>query len=332
MSGLGLGIGIGIGYGGGGAWSPAKLGGTLLFWYRPGIGLTLVPSASTTTGTSPPAVTLSGTPAASQAVSATPYVEIDVNDVTGGTGLGQAKFQWKLNGSVQQTGQPTAASFAIGSTGLTAVFAAGPYANDNVYKFNTNASQWNDQSGQGRHLTQGTAAVQLIAAAGGGPTGQPLLHASGGQQMQTASLVSAGFGRTDWTLVSVHRLSTVAATNGVLANGVAAANLAYQADSPTRDMLANAVAVRTDGSATTSWEAWTGSSTAGTAALQVNGGTVAITNAGAVARAATGPFQIGNSGGTALTGDIAEIWGVSVGPSAADLANTNAYLSAQYGL
>lgn len=81
----------------------------------------------TAAGTAPPTVTLTGT---------TPTkvtIEIDVNDTTGGTALGQAKFQWKLNGTTQQTGQTTAATFVLGTTGLTANFGAGPYTNDNVY-------------------------------------------------------------------------------------------------------------------------------------------------------------------------------------------------------
>jgi hypothetical protein len=88
---------------------------------------TLFAYTVTSAGTTPPVVTISGT--------TTPKVtiEIDVNDTTGGTSRGLALFQWKLNGVLQQTGQATAASFALGTTGLTAHFATGTYTNDDVY-------------------------------------------------------------------------------------------------------------------------------------------------------------------------------------------------------
>jgi len=81
----------------------------------------------TSAGTAPPVVTLTGSTPTLVAI------EIDVNNTAGGTALGQALFQWKLNGVVQQAGQATAASFVLGTTGLTAHFSAGPYTNDNVY-------------------------------------------------------------------------------------------------------------------------------------------------------------------------------------------------------
>lgn len=79
---------------------------------------------ATAAGTTPPAVTLTGQPIGAWTV------EIDISLL--GV-LGVAQFQWKLNGVVQQTAQVTAATFALGTTGLTANFAAGTYAADNVY-------------------------------------------------------------------------------------------------------------------------------------------------------------------------------------------------------
>jgi hypothetical protein len=100
-------------------------------------------------GTAPPAVTLSGTTSGRPAVT----IEIDIT-LTGIRGV--ATFQWLLNGVVQQTGQLTAATFALGTTGLTANFPAGTYTNDNVYTssptvptaFNVDAYFWEAATGR----------------------------------------------------------------------------------------------------------------------------------------------------------------------------------------
>ena len=72
-----------------------------------------------------PAVTLTGTPVA-QGTS----IEIDI---TLGGARGTAQFTWKLNGAVQASDQLTAATFALGATGLTANFPVGTYTNGNEY-------------------------------------------------------------------------------------------------------------------------------------------------------------------------------------------------------
>ena len=94
-------------------------------------GTTFLPLIATS-GTAPPAVMLTGTPAPGD-------VRIDMNVTTGGP-RGTALFTWKLNGVTQQTGQVTAATFALGATGLTLNFPTGTYFTDNVYEaFATNA-------------------------------------------------------------------------------------------------------------------------------------------------------------------------------------------------
>jgi len=70
------------------------------------------------------AVTLTGTTKSVLAI------EIDIT----ATGIrGVATFSWKLGGVVQQTGQTVAATFVLGTTGLTANFPAGTYTNGDVY-------------------------------------------------------------------------------------------------------------------------------------------------------------------------------------------------------
>jgi len=83
------------------------------------------------TGTTPPTVTISGTPTGLD------YFEIDIT--TGGA-LGAALFTWKRHGATIATGQTTSAAFTLPGTGVVVAFGAGPpnYATDNVYKFTTN--------------------------------------------------------------------------------------------------------------------------------------------------------------------------------------------------
>jgi hypothetical protein len=75
-------------------------------------------------GTTPPVVTLSGTPTQSG--------NLSISITTLGI-VGVALFSWSFNGVVQQTNQITASSFVLGSTGVTADFHAGTYATSDVY-------------------------------------------------------------------------------------------------------------------------------------------------------------------------------------------------------
>ncbi|MES2359972.1 MAG: hypothetical protein V4529_16655 [Gemmatimonadota bacterium] len=119
-------------------------------------------SATTAGGTTPPAVTLSGTAALTYGI------RIEVNDVTGGTSRGQAKFRWSIdNGATfAETGVLTAATYVLGSTGLTANFPAGTYANDNTY--DAQSSSWLDLSGFNHDVSQATGGLQPLIRAGSG--------------------------------------------------------------------------------------------------------------------------------------------------------------------
>lgn len=80
------------------------------------------------TGTTPPLITISGTPTALD------YYEIDIT--TGGA-RGTALFTWKRHLATVATAQITAASFVLPGTGVTVAFPVGTYATNNVYKFTT---------------------------------------------------------------------------------------------------------------------------------------------------------------------------------------------------
>ena len=124
--------------------NPANYSG-LMCWHDSQYGVTTIQGITrytatvgtvVATGTSPPAVTITGTPLNTTTIAGgNQVIEIDIT--TGGT-LGTALFTWKLNGSVIQTNQTTASTFTLGTaaastTGLTANFPAGTYTNDNVY-------------------------------------------------------------------------------------------------------------------------------------------------------------------------------------------------------
>lgn len=82
-------------------------------------------SAVVSTGTSPPVVTLTGTP--------TGYHDVRIEITTGGS-RGTAVFKWSSDGgSTYTTGVTTAATAVLGTTGLTANFATGTYSTDNIY-------------------------------------------------------------------------------------------------------------------------------------------------------------------------------------------------------
>lgn len=135
----------------------------LLLWLRGDMGIQLGATLRAT-GTSPPAVTLSGTPTSLIGL----HIEID--SVAGGTGLGQATYKWSINNgsSYVATGVLTAAGpTALGTTGASVSFAVGPYNIDN--KWDATVAQWNDQSGLGNHAVQATASRQpLLSVAGFG--------------------------------------------------------------------------------------------------------------------------------------------------------------------
>jgi len=185
-------------------WTPKELGSSLLAWWSPSLGLTAGSmSTVSSTGTSPPTVTLSGTPT---------VVGTLVIAVTTGGARGTAKFRWSMDGGVSwvQNQVTTAASVALGTTGLTANFAVGTYVNDNVYTALTRLSQVNDQSGNGHHLVQATGANQFALSTmtvTGVPKGQPAFHPNGATCFMTAS----GFTLTNpFTVYSVAKLTSQA--------------------------------------------------------------------------------------------------------------------------
>lgn len=146
------------------------LGATLVAWYRSDLGVTLVQGPVIATGTTPPAVTMTGTPASS---TNTIVITITLPGV-----VGVAQFSWSLNGVTQQTGQTVTSSFVLGATGITANFAAGTYntvSTPDTYTSVVTVSSWADQSGHGFTATQATALQQFAYSPTGGPNSTPVM-------------------------------------------------------------------------------------------------------------------------------------------------------------
>lgn len=93
-----------------------------------GTGTVAIPALSTVTsaGTSPPAVTLTGTPTKPGAYS--------VQMTTGGA-VATAAFSWSIDGVQQGAGVLTASTVVLPGAGLTLNFAAGTYNTNNIYSF-----------------------------------------------------------------------------------------------------------------------------------------------------------------------------------------------------
>lgn len=127
-------------------------------------------SAMQSSGTTPPSVTLSGTATGLY----DPYVHID----TVGGSRGTANFKWSIDGGATfvETGKLTAATYALGTTGLTANFAAGTYNTDNAYV--GKIVQWNDICGQGNHFenTLNSTGVGQPKVSLTGLNGKPALY------------------------------------------------------------------------------------------------------------------------------------------------------------
>lgn len=162
--------------------TPTTLAG-LVAWYRADLGVTLVQGPVVATGTSPPAVTMTGTPATA---ANTIIITITLSGI-----VGVAQFSWSLNGVTQQTGQTVTSTFALGATGITAHFPAGTYntvSTPDVYTSVVTVSSWADQSGNGHTASQATALQQFAYLPTGGPNSRA---AVAGNSAQTTFMTAA---------------------------------------------------------------------------------------------------------------------------------------------
>jgi hypothetical protein len=141
------------------AWSPLQVS-SLYLWWEVGPNMTGGPmSAVTSSGTSPPVVTLSGT----AVLACTLRIEVK----TAGA-LGTSRFRWSIDDgrSWVQSNVPTAASVLLSPLGVTVNFAVGVYPNNAVYTANVHVGQVDDRSGNSRHLVGVTSQFPPYASVG----------------------------------------------------------------------------------------------------------------------------------------------------------------------
>jgi hypothetical protein len=165
-----------------------------VFWLKAFFqqGLTLVQGGAIATGTIPPTVTLTGTPAS---------VVNTIVMVTTLTGIvGTATMSWTLNG-VAQGSFTVQSTVVLTGSGITAHFPAGTYTaggTPTTYTSQVSPSTWIDLTGNGRSAVQATALQQLGWFTSGGQNGHPYIRA-----MNTAGNMTGTFpSMTQATLVS----------------------------------------------------------------------------------------------------------------------------------
>jgi hypothetical protein len=144
-------------------------GADLLCYFDAGLGITMGGTLRAA-GTSPPALTVSGTAAGVYGL------RIECTKLGA---RGTWEFRWSLNNGTTWAASNvvSAATQALGSTGITLAIAAGNAAVDNVWK--ATCSQWSDQSISANHAAQGTAANQPEIIASGTIAGTPTIRGDG---------------------------------------------------------------------------------------------------------------------------------------------------------
>jgi hypothetical protein len=300
--------------------TPASLPG-LFLWMRGDKGIVLTPSAVVATGTTPPAVTLTGTPSQSTAWSAaTTSIEIDITTLGA---RGTALFTWKLNGVTQQTGQTTAATFLLGSTGITANFPTGTYAANNVYTSQAVLSSWTDLSANAVVFTPATVAFAWNASDA----------TFGGQASVTGistNSMLAGATTTQIQPLSVYVVFMLSAVN-------AQQNFVWT--SPTEINILNtgyapyAGSYSPVGTPDTGAHAWLSVlNGAGASQVWVDSSTTALSTALSIGSSGWGaPLRLGNTS-AGFAGNVAEIFAFSGVQTSGQRALMFRYIHARYGL
>lgn len=190
-----------------------------VLWLRADLGITFVQGPVIATGTSPPAVTFTGSPASSK--------NSIVLTCTGAGTQTTATFSWTLNG-IAQTPFTAAATVALTGTGITANFPVGSYTNTpsaDTYTSVVTVSSWADQSGLGNTAAQATAAAQPNFLPTGWPNGKPTLQWTGtsGVYLGTGATVTlgaySGFVVADTTVGGCLYGHGASTTNGGLSGG-----------------------------------------------------------------------------------------------------------------
>jgi hypothetical protein len=194
----------------GGVFLPSTVSGCILF-LNASTGAT-INTTMASSGTSPPAVTLTGTLTGSHAIRI---------EITTGGARGTAIFRFSVNSGAFTSGVTTAATVALGATGVTANFPVGTYTDNNVYQ--SLCSSWADSSGFSNN----------VGASGGAANVSPIYaydSAFSGNSLQFDGTADTLFrstggvtGSSDHTLFVKAKWATGSGLRGIATIGSAAA-------------------------------------------------------------------------------------------------------------
>jgi len=305
---------------------PGDLSG-LVLWLRADLGITYVQGPVVATGTTPPAVTFTGTPSS-------PSNSIVLTCTAAGTQT-TATFSWTLNG-IAQAGFTAAATVVLAGTGITANFPVGAYTNSptaDTYTSVVTVSAWADQSGLGNNFVQATAANQPSLIVNGGPTGGPCLLFDG--VTQRMSIAATILPASPFTLFQVRRaLTTSTTTLSVLFGTLGTNGIGFQVTTSNRVVFYAGQGSLVDSSATTSWEGWCAQNSGSTTTLLINGASQSLTNSSMQPIAPTLVTFLGTGAPLAsqFNGDIVETIAYNTLLSANSVAAVRGYLTTRYGV
>ena len=314
--------------GAGGAFVPTQIAG-LALWLRADLGVTIVQGPVVATGTTPPAVTMAGTPSSS--------TNTIVLTCTGAGTNTTATFIWTLNG-VAQTPFTAAATVVLTGTGITATFPVGAYNNTpsaDTYTSVVTVSAVADQSGSGNNCAQGTATSQpayaATANAKGGPAIQSLYSGSPTALTGTSNL---GIGTTNFTIFSVHNFTITSGNPGPLVIGAQPTGGVALINNGGRCVQAVAVGGMVDATVPAStWEKWTVQCTGGVTTLRVNGTSQTLTPNNTAFTAAPAAYSWGSAPGLGnFNGYVVSALVYAAALTASQILQVESYISAAYGV
>lgn len=157
------------------------------------------------------------------------------------------------------TGRDRRGAQQIAYPSLSAFYAAGIKLHYDAALGVTSAasrvSQWNDQSGNGNHVTQGTGANQPLLVASATPAGTPAIqYDTTARQMARLASATVASGAV-WTWFGVVQVTA----NGIMwirNNNAGTAGVRVNSTAGNKVLFVESASTLTDGARTSNWEVW----------------------------------------------------------------------------